>query len=265
MCEAQAGLRGVRGLSSGPELQEVAPEEPGETLPGPCHAALQTSEPRRAEPVRSSVPGAGSEFHSGLPSGGGVGGRQRLCQTPRALSSRLPSAICQAAAVSGHGKPFFPPGQLFISPGQEDIPRRSVSPEPCPALPSPGAIGRETPRGATFCRTGGAAWAPGARTASRTAFPERALPPSPLTPLRSSQMRLPPQEPPGRPALRGPELSGRESSGGRSGPAVSRKCRCCTCPAPTRPPGPGVTAQPGGKFPPDGEGGSEGDRPRAGG
>lgn len=52
-------------------------------------------------------------------------------RTPCHQQAQSPSAMCQA--VFGYAKPFFPPGQLFTSPEQEDIPR-SESSEPCPAV-----------------------------------------------------------------------------------------------------------------------------------
>lgn len=85
-------------------------------------------------------------------------------RTPCHQKAQSQSAICQA--VFGYAKPFFPPGQLFISPEQEDIPR-SESSEPCPAL-SPGAtrsIQRETGVCSHFCQQLVQSGAPGTRTA----------------------------------------------------------------------------------------------------
>lgn len=74
-----------------------------------------------------------SEFYLGLPSRGSVG--EALSEI-NALSSESTVPKCHLSGGIWICKTFLPSGQLFISPEQEDIPRREVS-EPCPALSRP--------------------------------------------------------------------------------------------------------------------------------
>lgn len=124
MCQAEPGVSGVGGVASRPELQQVTPQEPGEHGARGCHAAA---------PASRVLNSRRSEFHLGLPSGGSVG--EALSEI-NALSSESTVPKCHLSGGIWIRKTFLSSGQLFISPEQEDIPRREVS-EPCPALPVP--------------------------------------------------------------------------------------------------------------------------------